>query len=317
MSGKKLPMSISLSETYQGMSFMMGIIVNNPHISNEIYNAYVSLFCENKEHLQEIEMKFEDSLWEDFRLKGTVEMDLYYTRNMSKRYCCDFWRERLDQDNYILIFDIDEYYMPYSIHYKKEHYLHDVYIYGYEEDEFLIMAYRNQKLELFTVQQSYLKDSVYRSKIKSRDCHFCTVRAFHKAKVEIDEGVIKDRMKQYLNGQMDQENIAHGMQVYNVILNAMMKLDSEENLDIRVFRLLWEHKKMFLYRFEYLSEHHEFDSDVTKWVQNLPLEAYKVFMLSVKYNQIKKKSILEQMKLLLTEIRASEQEYIPRVLEAM
>lgn len=317
ISEKLLPISIPPSESYQGLAFMMSIVLNNENIRNEFFNSFTNLQCSDKENLRDTELCFTESMWEDFRLKGIVEMDLYYVKNISRKRCADFLKERIDQDNYILIFDVDEFYLPYSIHYKKLHYIHDVYLYGYDESHFFVMAYRNKKLDLFQVDQRDIISSIYKYDDGSRDCHFCSLRPYHAVNVEINDNEIAKNLSEYINGYFAEDGTVYGMCIYDVLLKCLCRHGREDALDIRVFRMFWEHKKVFLMKYLYLEDKYKFDKEIINQINCVVEEAEKIFMLAIKYNQTNHINIITQIESKLTDIKKSEYDYISKILERM
>ena len=147
-----LPIVIPPTETYQSTSLVLGVILSTPNISNEYFNNYMMLSCKKTDIMSEMWLDFYGTDWESFRKRGIFEMNLFQFMNFDRKGFLGFIKERIDQGCYILFYCIDEYYLSYSDYYHKKHYIHDVYVYGYEgTSSFWVLAYKMKKLMLFQV----------------------------------------------------------------------------------------------------------------------------------------------------------------------
>ena len=48
---KTLPMRMPPCETYQGMAFIMGVLLSHENIKNYFHNTYISLRCANSDKM--------------------------------------------------------------------------------------------------------------------------------------------------------------------------------------------------------------------------------------------------------------------------
>ena len=102
-----------------------------------MYNNYINIQCIDTDNIEEVKLNFTNVLWENYRLSGIAEMNMYCLDNIHCDCFVNFIKERINQGNYLLFYNIDEYYLSYSNSFQNTHYCHDTYVYGYENSTFL------------------------------------------------------------------------------------------------------------------------------------------------------------------------------------
>lgn len=321
---KELPFSWPITETYQFSSFVMSIILSHNNIKNSYENNYINLFCYKTKRIWDMDLEFWDVTWEDFRKYGIFEMNLFSVDSFSQKTLASFLRERIDQGNYLLLHMVDEFYLPYSDVYQKKHYIHDTYLYGYEEDCFLVMAYKNNKLQQLKVLDSDIVQSVFSSKFYKPEVYFCSLRPNQTVYVNVDYGRIKQSFYDYLGivgketkRQMQnhvksnmlnyvyyqtpfKENYVYGNQIYDVLNECMYEIlkgfdSNPEKIDIRPFRLIWEHKRILHERIGYIASRYTISQDIVDSFGDLVVTGNQIFMLAIKYNFSGQKEVLERI----------------------
>ncbi|MCI9220072.1 MAG: hypothetical protein HFH94_10095 [Lachnospiraceae bacterium] len=142
-------------------------------------NNYINLLCYDTDNLWEMNLNFTDIFWTDFQRGDIFEINEFSVDNFLSSSISSFWRERIDQGNYLLLHTVDEYYLPYASSYHNRHLIHDTYIYGYEDDSFWIMAYTERKLKEIKVSSSDMAQSVFPSKEYMKEAcfgHFAPIK---------------------------------------------------------------------------------------------------------------------------------------------
>lgn len=311
---KILPLVMPPVETYQDTSFILGIILAHDHTKNAFCNNYIGWFCNDTEKINDLRLRFSNVAWEDYRKCGIAEMDLYYLKNIAKNCFINFIKERIDQDNYILLYSVDEFYLSYSSHYAERHFIHDTYIYGYENNSFYIMAYSGRKLQTLMVPTYEILDAMYHGFSENPDTTFCTFRPYHAVSVQIDYDQIRqgltdfiDENKQYNDGK------AYGLLVYDIlqksILSIINNVDSnKKELDLRVFRMLWEHKKVLSHHIKLLDSNYTDEADMVEQLSHI------VFSLSMKYSVTYNRALLYRITDYLNQIKEKETRLIRTLL---
>ena len=74
-----LPFIFPPIETYQGISFILGVMLAYPEYADIRYNNYINLECAETDQLYDMKLMFSDSMWEYYRASGLAEMNLYLT----------------------------------------------------------------------------------------------------------------------------------------------------------------------------------------------------------------------------------------------
>lgn len=309
---KVLPVAIPLSETYQLASFMMGIISQNEHVRENIYNSYIDIFVSHNDW-DDMTLEFSDASCEDYRLKGIGEMDLFYLKNIAKETCAGFFKERIDQENYLLLFQIDEYELSYSEDYQKEHFLHDTYLYGYDDDYFDVMAYTNGHLRMMKVLQKEIINGLYSCLEIDEDTHFCSFRIHHKANVKICLKEILLQVNKYLSEERNVKGEPSGIFTYCCLQERLSEItengDEDDNLNVKVFRMLWEHKKIMLVRNEYLGKQIDELNELTELARSIEQKGYMVMLMVIKYNLNHDYRLINRLKVCLEEMMDAEKKY--------
>lgn len=288
-----LPIVIPPTETYQSTSLVLGVILSTPNISNEYFNNYMMLSCKKTDIMSEMWLDFYGTDWESFRKRGIFEMNLFQFMNFDRKGFLGFIKERIDQGCYILFYYIDEYYLSYSDYYHKKHYIHDVYVYGYEgTSSFWVLAYKMKKLMLFQVNAEEICDGIFSQYIEDEKRNFCSFRPNQFITIDFDASKIMSNICVYLfgeDGNRDDES-AYGLMVYEVLEQCIAKIckssmeGKNQDVDLRDIRLLWEHKKILLEHVNKLIEYGIVDSVFRNRCTQLCNFAQNIFRISMKYN---------------------------------
>jgi hypothetical protein len=163
---------------------------------------------------------------------------------------------------YYMYFYADYYYIPGSQYYKKKHYFHELFVYGYD----------------LLHNKVYLGDNVIQGRFTQYECRFqdiemafwCVlegqeymhniylIRPKEEAKGVVDTQVIKNELENYLYSQKDsryveQQKCSYGFQAIDYIYEECVK--AAENgtfMDYRPFHLLYEHAFLMELRVKYM-----------------------------------------------------------------
>lgn len=301
---KQLPMTFPLIETYQGVSFVFAAMTSNRRVMNCMYNKYINVYSSSTDDIWEVKLIYENVLWDEYATEGIVDVDFFSTNNLKRDQFSGFLEERINQNCYICLYHLDEYFLSYSPSYHTNHFSHDLYVYGYTDTTFQVMAYRNMKLELFEVLKEEIVDALFEQE-KDEDKEFASMRIMNNISVDIDYDRIKAELKKYYRGNCDySDDLSHGVAVYSNIINSLKKLVKQEGnppLDIRVFRMLWEHKLLMTKRIKMLSEKYEISEsiplfdEVEKLTSNLFLRSLKYTLLPSKDKLLKMSNLVEEI----------------------
>ena len=274
-----LPFVFPPIETYQGISFILGVMSAYSAYAAIRYNNYINLECAETDQLYDMKLIFSDSMWEYYRASGLAEMNLYDVSNLDKKTLSQFICERIDQGCYLLLYDVDEYYLSYTDNFNKQHFDHDTYIYGYNDEYFHILAYKNKHLTTLYID----KQEIVNALVSDRKRSFCTFRPSINRNVNADKNVILNKIRTFYEGGSVADckpGRVYGIGVYEVLLTGMCTIVKEA--DLRPFRCLWEQKKMMRDRLLYLKDN--FSNDCLKQLEDICESTEMVFRLMMKYN---------------------------------
>lgn len=319
---KILKIENPLIETYQGEAFMLATLLAHDNTKNIVYNNYCNLQCEYNENFDEVSLTFTNGLWDYYQKVGVIDLLFYPVKDIEQDKFIDFVKERIEQDNYILLYQVDEFYLPYARDYNKKHKIHDTYIYGYEDNDFYVMAYKNAKLDFFKVSAADICNALYGiSDIE--DVSFCTYPIKQEHKIEINLQTIREELYRYLHSKgygIASSGCAYGYQTYDVIIAFMRTYinrsgDADRDFDLRVVRNFWEHKILMKKRIYDLREIIKFEDSVYSTVDEIEHCASILFLTSIKYCKKQQEHILNDNINRILHIKEMEKSMIECVID--
>jgi len=311
-------------ETYQGCSFILSVLLAYENTENVYYNNYINLECNNTDSFCNIDLNFTDVLWENYLLSGVAEMNLYHLKNIHRDYFVSFIKERIDQGNYLIFYSIDEYHLSYTTHYNHEHHLHDTYLYGYEDESFCVMAYKGGKLSKFNVPIWEILTGMYCQMSSNTDVSFCTFRPSHAANEVVNLSQMQKLFCDYYYSNYLGKKITtkiYGISTYDVLMKCIDKTISDRiktlNIDLRPFRLFWEHKKVLKDHIEKIKEYIQLNYNISIMIIEIEKMADIIFKLIIKYSITKNSSLLKRVIIYLMQLRKEEEKFFYLLLDEL
>lgn len=260
----------------------------------------------------------------------------------------------IDSENYLHIW-VDEYEIPYSIRYKKHHFIHPIMVYGYNRID------RKIKAVFFDIMrgQSFVEinyssigdavrnigeyccdggdDTAYNSTIVS-----CKPSMYMKGTFHLDYFV--EQLKNYAccttdagmewyalarSGLFDSNSTIYGIQIYKQIINYLQLPEIRVHLEYKMLHDFVVHKKLLLERFNFISTIFTTSQKFVKLLERFKsnYEALeRMRLLNIK-KQIKKGSMPATLCLdsefisslieVLKSCYATEMEIIPKILDEL
>lgn len=322
---KMLPLTAAPTVTYQGTSFVLSILLSYENTKNAYFNNYINIQCNGTHNSYDINLNFTGVTWEDYRVKGIAEMNLYYLKNIHKDTFVEFIKERIDQENYLLFYTVDEYYLSYSRHYQNKHNLHDTYVYGYNSDSFCIVAYKGEKLTRLNVPMLELLRALYCQDRTSDHLSFCTFRPNQRVKEMINLKMIKQSLWDYFQSEYfgnKSPSIIYGISTYNALIDCVKEAISSyaldiSHMDLRPFRLFWEHKKVLKDHISKISEIILVDCSMNGLIDEIEMQAGIILNLMIKYKLNNNVLILEKVVAYLVQLKEKEEKLICLLLDVL
>ena len=221
-------------------------------------------------------------------------------------------RNLIDAGYYVYFDGIDDYYVQGKSRYKEKHIGHDGTICGYNQDEktYCVYAYdSNWIFQKFWTPQKGLKDGMEAMFRRGKYGRLCGLKP-KMDQVEFSAATALNGITKYLDSGMeatseDDEGKVRGIVVHEYIAKYVGKLyDGSipyERMDRRVFRLIWEHKKVMLERINLIEQALNIGDEISQKYKHLVAEADAMRMLYASHHMKRRDSVLPiiQKKLLL------------------
>jgi len=212
----------------------------------------------------------------------------------------NFVIEQINLKRYLWL-SVNQYYLPTSDNFNKEHYIHEIFIYGYDignnlvfiADNFNDGKYIHCKCTFEELEKAYSRMD-YKDEFSS-DVFLYTKKEDVSEQFNINQ--IFYFIKCYLESKntynLTIENCTFGLQAAE-LLSKKMEVSMFEMVDIRGFHLLWERSKLMVERFKYIKLN--YDYNIGDQLINDYLEFEKSLLilrnLLLKYNHTFDKKIL-------------------------
>lgn len=198
----------------------------------------------------------------------------------------------------------------------KRHYKHDTYIYGYSDDHFYSMVYFNDSLQTIKVHQEDIRKAFFSSYLCDKTT-FSTFRVNENVHVDCNTNMILDGLKEYAKGGVDEEKqLATGIGVYFILDKYLEHFIashlSQEKIDLKLFRTIWEHKKMLCFKFQ---EQHFVKDELLNTLHKCEQEAMVIFRMSLRFMISGNTDILNSMRNGLERLRLKEYDVILGIID--
>jgi len=221
-------------------------------------------------------------------------------------------------EGYYVFYDgIDDYYVEGKTWYGVRHFIHDGLIFGYD--------YANSKYHIY----SYDKNWVLRSfETPSKGLALGKNASFKKGtfgklygikpkfkQVDIDIAQIKHEIAEHLDSSWNKYpahiiDYAFGTVVHEYMALYLYKLIvgavSYENMDWRIFRVLWEHKKIMLERISAVENELSIDNSISEEYKSILKTADTMRMLYASHHMKRRDSLLSTIYKMLLELNEKE-----------
>jgi hypothetical protein len=118
--------------------------------------------------------------------------------------------------------------------------------------------------------------------------------------------------------------MALGMDVWNCVVACLedyIHKDTyiQKEFDLRIFRMIWEHKKLMHNRISVLNDELNLKGDILSEMKDIVEQAYVAFQLAIKYT-LEKKHSSEHLKKIIkiyNELESKEKVLYPQIVKVM
>lgn len=313
---KELPLAEPLYSTYHTQGTDGAVFAGNPSIINWYYNHLSMLYC-NKQFLQGFTTPelfvYESYFWSNPYLK-VLQIPLQHLGSSIHKVMRSF----ID-DNYYLFFNgIDDFYIKGKSWYQKRHFKHDGLLYGYDQNDrtYSIFAYDQAwRYRGFKISQ----DDFEAGRKSAADLHFDgTLFAIkpYAVTIALDPNEIFENIREYLGYSFRKrytslmDHMVFGIETHEYMIMYLIMLENGdipyEKMDWRIFRQLWEHKKVMQGRIAAVEQKYDASPSISKEYSEVVKIANEIRMAYAVYHRKRNDSILPALRKKLLDISNME-----------
>lgn len=320
----ELPLMEPLYSTYHHQGAATATLVNNPSIRNWYMNQVFILTCTRNflSGFTTPQIGIADSSWS---LNPYLEKK-FFSMQILKGHTNYIIRNLLDEGYYVCFDGIDDYYIEGKSWYHKRHFVHDGCICGYDQENktFSLYAYDQNWIyrKFLTPQKAFNEGRKAQLKNGQRGgiCGFKPLAT----QIAFSADIALGKIAEYLDSTIEkypetQEGTVSGIVVHDYIAKYVGKLyDSSipyEKMDSRIFRLIWEHKKVMLQRIQLIEAELSLGEEIGNKYKTVVREADNIRMLYAAHHMKRRDSVLPMIQKKLLSLKALEQTLLETLLQ--
>ena len=320
----ELPLIEPLYSTYHYQGPGTAILANNPSIRNWYLNQVMILICTHKflNGFTTPELHMVESTWND----NPYFDKKWYSMEFLEGHTHFVIRKLLDAGYYVCFSGIDDYYVEGKSWYHERHFNHDGCICGYNQENKTYCIYSYDKnwiyQKFWTTQKSFEAGRKAQHK-KGQHGIICGIKP-NMDQVSFCYGTALKKIAEYLDSSMEKypesaEGTVFGIVVHDYIAKYVGKLyDGSipyEKIDRRVFRVIWEHKKVMLERIALIEEALSMDHSISESYRSVVREADDCRMLYAAHYMKQRNAVLPIIQKKLLTLKDKEQELLNQLLD--
>lgn len=311
----ELPIIEPMYGTYHNQGPGSAILSDNLSIRNWYINEAVNLTCMRRflSGFSSPDLTIVNSLWIHNPYLEIIWIDTKYL----KGYIHPIIRNLINNGYYVCFDGIDDYYVKGKSWYKEKHFYHDGCICGYNQENktYCLYAYDSNWVyrKFWTPQSSF--DAGRKAAFKQgKYGYICGIKP-KTDKVEFSLETVVNKLKEYLDSSMEKypeegEGDIYGIVVHDYIAKYVGKLfDGSipyERMDRRIFRLIWEHKKVMLERIKCIENVLKCGIQTSKEYETVVAEANAIRMMYASHHMKRRDSLLPVIQKKLISLKEKE-----------
>lgn len=319
----ELPLVEPLYGTYHHQGPSSAIIQSNPSIRNWFLNHCMFLTCTRRfiDGYTSPEISVHRASWKDNLCLEKIRLPMQFLKGHVNSVIRNF----IDEGYYVFFGGVDDYYVKGKSWYKQRHFSHDGLICGYNQLDktYCIYAYdSNWIYRKFWTPQKCFEQGRRSMFNKGNYGHIVALKAKEDI-VEFSPGEVLERIASYNESTLEHypENVqgtVWGTVVHEYIAKYIDMLHNGsipyERMDSRIFRMVWEHKKVMLEIIQRIEASLGLDDDISTKYQYIVSEANNLRMLYASYHMRRRDSILPVIKKRLLVLKEKEQTILNELL---
>lgn len=322
----ELPLIEPLYSSYHNQGTCTAILSSNQSIRNWYLNQIMNLTC-NRKFLNgfttpEINIVHSDWIFNPYLDRRWMSTEF------AKGHINPIIREFLNRGFYVAFGSVDDYYIKGKSWYKKRHFAHDGLICGYDQNDktYCIYAYDSDWVyrKFWISQKDFNAGRIYMHK-KGKYSNICGLKV-KGDKIEFSPSIALQNIKEYLDSNLEKypwegEGDVYGIVVHEYIAEYVSKLYKGEipyeRMDWRVFRLIWEHKKVMLERIVNIEQCLNLTNEISKKYKRIVSEADTMRMLYASHHMKRRDTVLPIIKKKLLKLTDEEKKLLTLLVEKM
>lgn len=308
-----------LYSTYHSQGNAGAILTDNLSIRNWYLNQVMMLCC-NRRFLYGAmtpDVTVDESTdWENPYLKRVVFPMKYLGKSIHPVI-----RALLNDGYYVGFNQIDDYYIKGKSWYRQKHYYHDGLLFGYDQNDgtYLVYAYDDHwRYRTFPISQKNFEEGRQAS---FRDGQYGVLYGMKpmETQVELNPRMICDNLREYLDSSLDKyplytNGLVYGTVVHDYVAMYLNKLADGSipylRMDQRIFRMIWEHKKVMLERIRAVEKKMYFTGEISAAYEAVVQEADSLRMLYASHHMRPKNSVLPLIRDRLITLKQTESDLL-------
>lgn len=311
----KLDIIEPLYGTYHMQGNGCAIIKNNPSIQNWYLNQAITLFCDNKflQGYTSPELQIRGS---QFFENPYLDRKYFHIKDL-KSATNTVIRNLLDNGYYVGFDGIDDYYVRGKSWYHKRHFYHDGLICGYDQSKKTFDIFAYDTAWVYRVFETSQAGFTKGRKAEMKKGLYGTLIGLKPTSQEVllSPSEIYSNLKDYLDSSFDKyppckTAIVYGTVVHDYLAMYLDKLGNKsiphERMDKRIFRLIWEHKKVMHKRLEAVEDELKLDRSTSKQYQKLVEAADEMRLLYAAHHMRNRPALLPVIKKKLLALKKEE-----------
>lgn len=344
---KILEFQKGLVDVYNGYACTTSICMNNPEGKKWLVQNYLNYITRYNDSFDYVTS---DYFYSDITYNSAI--NCFQPENIANfPYTCysvpvsevcdiiEFIQKKINEGFYLCMFVNLKYLDVYS---QNEDLIHDIFIYGYDDDKQLIYStgyIRGEKYSILTHSYTEIILSYKNLNVNSPDhSYFDTKRISYfkyreNFKYDFNITNFVDTLKDYLNtttfykgekrllcwnSYRSDENIVYGIEGIKVLICFLKNLAKEKYLDLRQIYFLYNHKINIRYKIEYLIDANYID-DITALdaYQDIVKLSEKCLNVLIKYSFREKNEYIKNAITYLEEIYAKEKDTLSKLVRIL
>ncbi len=320
----ELEMIEPVYQTYHTQGTAGAALAGNPSIRNWYLNQVLILSCNRKflSGFTSPDIHIVDSRWQANPYLEKKKADMQFLKGYTRIVI----ENMLDEGYFVYFNMIDDYYLNGKSWHQKRHFPHDGCICGYnrEDKTYCIYAYDQNWIyrKIWIPQKSFEagRKAMFR---QEKYGPLCAIKP-KSDQIVFSADVALNKINEYLDSSMekypqDGEGKVFGIVVHDYIAKYIDKLyDGSipyEKMDWRVFRLIWEHKKVMLERIRCIEKECSMSDSISKRYEPLVAEANTMRMLYAAHHMKRRDAVLPVIRQKLLMIKEAEQKLLTELSE--